>query len=147
MFCPSGHSLWMLDWTCYLRTPLCHVQMFYWDILQGSSRLCNWLSLRCLVLWINYLAQNGGPLFGNLVWNDSGFVSLTQWRTAFSLFLILFIYVFTYILMHNDLFFGNTPVLSFYKDVVFTLSNSISISRRAPGSLLLAAIFTGFGRG
>ena len=27
-----------------------------------------------------------GTLFGNQVWNDSGFVSLTQWRTTFSLF-------------------------------------------------------------
>ena len=26
-----------------------------------------------------------GPLLGNLVWNDSGFVSLTLWRTTFSL--------------------------------------------------------------
>ena len=27
-----------------------------------------------------------GPLFGNLVWNDIGFVSLTYWRKFFSLF-------------------------------------------------------------
>ena len=26
-----------------------------WDILQGSVRLCNWLSLRRLVSWINHL--------------------------------------------------------------------------------------------
>ena len=44
-----GHSPWILDWTCYLRTPLCHVCIPYWNIPQGSSRLCNWLSLRHLV--------------------------------------------------------------------------------------------------
>ena len=31
-----------------------------------------------------------GPLFGNVVWNDSRFVSLTQWRTTISLFLLWF---------------------------------------------------------
>ena len=29
---------------------------FYWDILQGSSRRCNWLSFRCLVPWINHVS-------------------------------------------------------------------------------------------
>ena len=30
------------------------------------------------------------PLFGNLAWNDCRFVSLTYWRTTFSLFSIMF---------------------------------------------------------
>ena len=30
-----GHSPWILDWACYLRTPLCHVYIPYQDILQG----------------------------------------------------------------------------------------------------------------
>ena len=45
----------ILDWTGFYRTSLCHIYIPYWDILQGSSRLCNWLSLRCLGPWINHL--------------------------------------------------------------------------------------------
>ena len=37
------------------RTPLCHIKLLNLDILQGSFRLCNWLSLRRLVSWINHL--------------------------------------------------------------------------------------------
>ena len=36
-------------------TPLCHILLLNLDILQGSFRLCNWLSLRRLVSWINHL--------------------------------------------------------------------------------------------
>ena len=50
-----GHSPWILDWTCYVWTPFCHVYTPYYNILQGSPRLCNWLSLRHLVPWINSL--------------------------------------------------------------------------------------------
>ena len=50
-----GHSPWILDGTCYLRTSFCHGYIPYLDILQWSSRLCNWLSLRRLVPWINHL--------------------------------------------------------------------------------------------
>ena len=38
-----------------LTDPLCHIQQLNLDILQGSFRLCNWLSLRRLVSWINHL--------------------------------------------------------------------------------------------
>ena len=34
---------------------LCHILLLNLDILQGSFRLCNWLSLRRLVSWINHL--------------------------------------------------------------------------------------------
>ena len=64
----SSISPWILDWTCYLWTPLCHVYIPYKDILQGSSRLCNWLSLRRLVSWINPLPPVCWSIFfGNLV--------------------------------------------------------------------------------
>ena len=62
-----GHSHWILDWTCFLWTPLCHVCIPYKDILQGSSRLCNWLSLRRLVPWINHLPPVSWSIFGNRV--------------------------------------------------------------------------------
>ena len=50
-----GPSLRILDSTRYQRTPLCHILLLNLDILQGSFRLCNWLSLRRLVSWINHL--------------------------------------------------------------------------------------------
>ena len=50
-----GRSLRILDSTRCQRTPLCHILLLNWDILQGSFRLCNWLSLRRLVSWINHL--------------------------------------------------------------------------------------------
>ena len=62
-----GLSPWIFSWTCFLWTPLCHVYIPYSDILQRSSRLCNWLSLRRLVPWIKHLPLYVGPLFGNLV--------------------------------------------------------------------------------
>ena len=50
-----GPSLRILDSTRCQRTPLCHILLLNLDILQGSFRLCNWLSLRRLVSWINHL--------------------------------------------------------------------------------------------
>ena len=50
------------------------------------SRLCNWLSLRCLVPWINHLPPVCWSTFGILVWNDSGYVNLTQWWYFFIIF-------------------------------------------------------------
>ena len=48
--------------------------------------LCNWLSLRCLVPWINHLPPVCWSTFGILVWNDSGYVNLTQWWYFFIIF-------------------------------------------------------------
>ena len=38
-----------------MEIPLYRVYITKWDILQGRFRLCNWMSLRCLGLWINHL--------------------------------------------------------------------------------------------
>ena len=67
---PSMDILLVLDGTWYFRTPLCHVYIPYLDILQGSFRLCNWLSLRRLLSWINHwppVCWSTFPLFGILV--------------------------------------------------------------------------------
>ena len=58
------------DSTWCHRTPLCHIQLLNLDILQGSFRLCNWLSLRRLASWINHLRP--------LCWS-------TFWKLAFNL--------------------------------------------------------------
>ena len=53
---PNKNILYViLDSTRCQRTPLCHILLLNLDILQGSFRLCNWLSLRRLVSWINHL--------------------------------------------------------------------------------------------
>ena len=102
----------------------------------GAGLICNWLSLRCLVPWINHLP----PVYWSTFWKSSlkwrWVVSLTHWRTTSSSFLIRF----TYILMpHNMIkpffifFYWNLIfisltvfyfciVFSFYIYVVLTLS-------------------------
>ena len=52
----------------------------------NDIQLCNWLSLRCLVPWINHLPPVCWSTFGILVWNDSGYVNLTQWWYFFIIF-------------------------------------------------------------
>ena len=42
--------------------------------------------LRCLVPWINHLPPVCWSTFGILVWNDSGYVNLTQWWYFFIIF-------------------------------------------------------------
>ena len=57
-----SHIAWT-TWTFFenigfntvLMDPLCHIWLLNLDILQGSFRLCNWLSLRRLMSWINHL--------------------------------------------------------------------------------------------
>ena len=63
---------------CFLWTSLCLVYIpYYSDVLQGSSRLCNWLSLWRFVPWINHLP----PVCWSTFWKSSlklcRFVSLT----------------------------------------------------------------------
>ena len=60
-----GPSLRILDSTRCQRTPLCHILLLNLDILQGSFRLCNWLSLRRLVSWINHLPPACWSTFRN----------------------------------------------------------------------------------
>ena len=47
-----------------------------------------------------------GPLFINLVWNDTRFVSLILWRTAFSLFLIIYTYIYIYLYVYKYIYLG-----------------------------------------
>ena len=105
----------------------------------GSSRLCNWLSLWCLLPWIYLLP----PVCWSTFWEKKfemivGFVSLTNWRTTFSFFFIMFHIYLNASQYHNTLFSStfmsqimlyflhSTLVLSFYIDVVLTLSVSVT---------------------
>ena len=69
-----------------LQITVCDLPSHVEHVLQESSRLCNWLSLRCLVPWINHLPPVCWSTFGILVWNDSGYVNLTQWWYFFIIF-------------------------------------------------------------
>ena len=78
------------------------------------------------------------PLYGNLIWNDYGFVGLAYWRTTFTVMLITCAYMplhifqclitiwdltFIYISFTAQMlyFLQSTPVLPFYKDAVFMI--------------------------
>ena len=84
-----------------------------------------------------------GPLFGNIVWGDSGTISLISWRTAFLLCSISFVHMFHIYLnasQHGNncfiiyiiftfrivlYFWQNTMKLSFYIIVVMMLSIAV----------------------
>ena len=98
-----GHFLWMLDWACYTFGLLCVMFRFFTRIfyrgVPGFATDCP-CSVWCCGL-TTYLLY-GGPLFGSLVWNDSGFLYLKWWKeTFFIVFNYVFTYVFTYILMSH----------------------------------------------
>ena len=60
-----GHSLEY--WIEHVSFGLLYVMFTFPTRILYSSRLCNWLSLRRLVSWINHLPLYVGPLFGNPV--------------------------------------------------------------------------------
>ena len=62
-----GPSFGISDSTWRHRSPLCNIKLFNLDIPQGSIRLCNWLSLRRLVSWINHLP----PLCLSTFWKST----------------------------------------------------------------------------
>ena len=78
----------------------------------------NWLSLRCLVPWINHLPPVCWSTFGILVWNDSGYVNLTQWWYFF----IIFEYILHISTPHiYDILFSFTLFSSLNKCFIFCL--------------------------
>ena len=62
-----AHSPWILEWTCYLRTPLCHVYIPYWDILQGVPGFATDCPCRVRCRGLSTCLLYVGPLFVNLV--------------------------------------------------------------------------------
>ena len=67
----------IVDWTCHHQTHLCQIYILNWNVLQGSSKLCNWLSLQCLVPWNNHLPPLCWSTFQKLVLDGSWFLFLT----------------------------------------------------------------------
>ena len=59
----SSNFLGIPDWMCCRGTPLYLVCITNWHYLKGCFRPCDWLSLWCLVPWINHLPLYFGKLF------------------------------------------------------------------------------------
>ena len=83
--------------------------------------------------WINHLPPVCWSTFGILVWNDSGYVNLTQWWYFFIIFehilhistptLWYFVFLYLIFLSQQVLYFLlSTLVLTLYIDVVLSLS-------------------------
>ena len=83
-FCP-----WTFFWNMGLKTLPSDLFMsrfvFSIRIFYKSSRLCNWLSLQCLVPWINQSPRVCWSTFC-LVLNHNRFAILLQWKTPVLLF-------------------------------------------------------------
>ena len=100
-----GHSPWVLDWTGHLRTPYVMfkfpTRIFYGGV-PGFAIGCPYgVWCRGLTTWLLYV----GPLFGNLVENDSRFVCLN----------LIFMFQIVLCFLHSR------SVLSSYIDVILTL--------------------------
>ena len=85
--------------------------------------------------WINHLPPVCWSTFGILVWNDSGYVNLTQWWYFFIIFeyilhistphIMIFCFPLPYFpLSTSALFLLSTLVLTLYIDVVLSLSTA-----------------------
>ena len=89
--------------------------------------------------WINHLPPVCWSTFGILVWNDSGYVNLTQWWYFFIIFeyilhistphIMIFCFPLPYFpLSTSALFLLSTLVLTLYIDVVLSLSIRLDCS-------------------
>ena len=79
------------------------------------------------------------PLFGNLVWNDSGFVSMTWWKTTFSLYLIM---VFTCISMpQNMILYFHLPYLHVSNCALFLLFFVFNTENRMAGVFYFRVVY------
>ena len=115
MFFVPGPSLRILDSTRCQRTPLCHILLLNLDILQGSFRLCNWLSLRRLVSWINHLPPACWSTFrkSNSKQQLGCRFDIMDYESYFFVFWLMQLYMSWYIIS----FFGFTllNILHFFK--------------------------------
>ena len=97
------HLAMISDSTWYHRTLLCHIWLLNLDILQGSFRLCNWLSLRRLVSWINHLPPACWSTFWKLTFKQQLGCRFDIMDSISSFFCIL-TYAIIYVLIHHIIF-------------------------------------------
>ena len=94
--------------------------------------------------WINHLPPVCWSTFGILVWNDSGYVNLTQWWYFFIIFeyilhistphIMIFCFPLPYFPLSQQVlyFLLSTLVLTLYIDVVLSLSINAIIATQTP---------------
>ena len=118
-----------------LKNPATTDEKFNNLILQGSFRLCKWLSLRRLVLWINHLPPACWSTFCKSIFKHQ-FGCRFDILDSISSFFCILTYAIIYVLIHhiifllylyfwNILFFSSTHVQTSSVDVVLVLSISI----------------------
>ena len=74
-----------------------------WDILQGSFRFCNWLSLRRLVPWINHLPLACWSTFWKSIFKYQ-LGSRFDILDSISSFFCILTYAIIYVLIHHIIF-------------------------------------------
>ena len=131
-----------LIWITIVFSISCFISLLIWclvllsfDILQGSFRLYNWLSLRRLVSWINHLPHACWSTFCKSTFKQQ----LNNRLDNISSFFCILTYAILYVLMHHIIFrlylYSLNNVLYFFKyscnnisiDVVFILSMWINV--------------------
>ena len=129
-----GHCFWILNWTCYLRTPFCHfrycTRVFYQEV-PGFATDCPcgvwWHWLTTCLLYV-------GPHFGNLVWKKHW---VSKWDMRYKgerrlhCFNRVCIYVFTYILMSHNM------IIPYFYLPYFHVSNGALLFAKHSGTLHL----------
>ena len=98
-----GPSFRISDSTWCHWTPVCHILLLNLVILQGSFRLCNWLSLRRLVSWINHLPSARWSTFWESILKHQLVCRFGILDSISSLFCIL-TYAIIYVLIHHIMF-------------------------------------------
>ena len=112
-FCPWTFCFRNLNWTCYYRTPLSRIFVLNYNFLYGGSLLCNWLSLRGSVPWINHV-----PPVRWYIFRKSSFerqlvckYAVTE-NTPCHCFVSVCICIYTYlnVLRYNNTFFSRKRI-------------------------------------
>ena len=95
---------WIEHVTC---GPICVMLRFSTYIFhRGSSRLCNWLSLRCLMPWINHYYPVSRSIFrkSSLIWKRVCKMVIIEndFFIVYDYVLYIYLYVFTSIAKSSD---------------------------------------------
>ena len=83
-----------------------HLDILNLDILQGSFRLCNWLSLWRLVSWINHLPPACWSTFWKSIFKHhlGCRFDILDSISSFFLFFFILAYAIMYVLIHHIIF-------------------------------------------
>ena len=106
--------------TCYCRTSF-QIHIIILNILQGSSRRCEWLFLWCLLPWINHLPPICWSTFWKFVSKYSKLISLTKWIMQFYCFSSSCLYIY----ISNDTWIRHPVPLGGHKSTKWPITMGI----------------------